>query len=144
MRIHAVVNHGGFQWRAPIKWSHSSWHTPVVCIMITWRSLTMVWTDSHPTACLLLLVLLSVLQRILKCVSWVLFLGAALAASHWTNWCLRSCCVPISDVFDEASANRLDMDLLWPAWDGCVLMICWCGIGEEDDNNKKWEALRII
>ena len=23
-------------------------------------------------------------------------------------------------------------------------MICWCGIGEEDDNEKKWEVLRII
>ena len=23
-------------------------------------------------------------------------------------------------------------------------MSCWCGIGEEDDNEKKWEVLRMV
>jgi hypothetical protein len=23
-------------------------------------------------------------------------------------------------------------------------MMCWCGIEEEDDNERKWEALRTI
>jgi hypothetical protein len=41
-------------------------------------------------------------------------LVAASAALMWTNWCLRSCCVPISDIFDEASANWPDLDPLGP------------------------------
>jgi hypothetical protein len=52
--------------------------------------------------------------------------------------------VPISDVFDEAPANRPDLELLGPGGGGCISMSCWCGIGEEDDNEKMWEALRII
>jgi len=50
----------------------------------------------------------------------------------------------MSDAFDVAAANRLDIDLLSPGWGGWVSMICWCGIGEEDDNKKKWEVLRAI
>jgi len=49
-----------------------------------------------------------------------------------------------TDVFDKAPANRLDMDPLRPGWGGYVSMICWCGIGVEDDNEKKLEVLRII
>jgi hypothetical protein len=71
-------------------------------------------------------------------------LVAASVASRWTTWCLRSCCVPISDIFDEASANWPDLDPLGPSRGGCVSIICWCGIGEEDDNEKRREALRII
>jgi len=52
--------------------------------------------------------------------------------------------VPISVVFDEAPANRLDLDPFGPGGGGCVSMICWCGIEDEDDNEKKWEVLRII
>jgi hypothetical protein len=49
------------------------------------------------------------------CGFWTgLHFADALAASRWTNWCLRSCCVPIIDVLDEVSANRLDLDLLGP------------------------------
>jgi hypothetical protein len=42
----------------------------------------------------------------------------------------------MSDVFDEAPANRLDFDLLSPGSVGCISMICWCGIAEKDDNKK--------
>jgi hypothetical protein len=69
---------------------------------------------------------------------------AVLAASRWTNWGLHSCSVPVSDVSDDAPANRPDWDPLGPAGGGCVSMICWCVIGEEDDNDMKWEVLRII
>ena len=69
---------------------------------------------------------------------------AAFAPSGWTNWCLRSCCVAMSDVFDVAPTNQLDVDPLSPGWGGCVSVICWCGIGEEDDNETKWEVLRTI
>jgi hypothetical protein len=44
---------------------------------------------------------------------------------------------------DVVPANRLDLDLLPPGRGSCVSMICWSGIREEDDNEKKWEALRI-
>ena len=69
---------------------------------------------------------------------------AALAVLWWTNRCQHSCCVPIRVVFDEAPANRLDLDQFRPGWGGCVSVMCRCGIAEEDDNEKKWEVLRII
>jgi len=99
--------------------------------MVHSRPLTMVWIYSHLTARCLLLVLLPVLRTIFKCVSWIAFFVAALAASRWINWFLRSCCVPMIDVLDEAPANSLDLDSLWPGWGGCVSVICWWGIEEE-------------
>jgi hypothetical protein len=47
-------------------------------------------------------------------------------------------------VFHVSPANRVDFDQLAAGWGGCVSMICWCGIGEKDDNKKKWEVLRTI
>jgi hypothetical protein len=35
-------------------------------------------------------------------------------------------------------------DPLSPGRGGCVSIMYWCGRGEEDDNEKKWEALRTI
>jgi len=52
--------------------------------------------------------------------------------------------MPISDVFNVSPANRLNFDPLTAGWGGCVSMIFLCGIGEEDDNEKKWEVLRTI
>ena len=69
---------------------------------------------------------------------------AAFAASRWTNWCLRSCSVPMGDIFDVAPANRLQVNRHASGWGGCVSMICCCGIAEEDDNEKMWEILRSI
>jgi len=48
----------------------------------------------------------------------------------------------MSDVFDVVSADRLDFDQLSLGWGGCVSMSGWCGIGEEVDNENKWEVLR--
>jgi hypothetical protein len=62
----------------------------------------------------------------------------------WTNKCLHSCCVPMSDQFDKALPNLLDFDLLIPGRGGCLFLSCWCEIGEEDDNGKMWDVLRII
>jgi len=140
----ASVNHRGFPLWAAIDWSRSSCHTPAVWYTVNWRPLTTVWIYSHPTACCFLSVLLPVLWTILHWASWVIFLVASLAASRCINWCLRSCCVPISDVLEEVPANQLDLDPLGPGWGGCVSVICWCGLGEEDDNEKKWVVLRII
>jgi len=52
--------------------------------------------------------------------------------------------MPVGDIVDVAPTNWLDLDPLSPGGGGCVSMVCWCGIGEEDDNEKKWEVLRTI
>ena len=54
------------------------------------------------------------------------------------------CVLAMSDVFDVAPANRLDFDPLSPGWGACCSIICWCGIGTEDDNEKKREVLRTL
>jgi len=79
-----------------------------------------------------------------KCAFWVIFLVAALAALLRTIWCLGSCCVHMSDILDVAHANWLDFDPLSPGCGGCVCIIWWCAIGEEVDNETKWEFLRTI
>jgi hypothetical protein len=50
--------------------------------------------------------------------------------------------VPRISVFDVAPPNLPVFDPLSPGAGGCVSIMCWCGIGEEDDNERKWEALR--
>jgi len=52
--------------------------------------------------------------------------------------------VPSIPVIEVAPVNQLEFDPLSPGGVGCILMICWCGIGEEDNNEKMWEALRTI
>ena len=58
--------------------------------------------------------------------------------------CLRYCCVPRISVFDVAPANLAVVDPVSPGGGGCISMMCLCGIGEEDDNERKWEALSTI
>jgi len=79
-----------------------------------------------------------------KWASWFIFLVGASAALRWTRWCLRARCVPFSDLFNVSPANRLDFNPLGAGWGGCVSMIHWGVIEEEDDNQKKWEVLRTI
>ena len=52
--------------------------------------------------------------------------------------------MPISEGFDVVPVNQLDSDLFSPGWGGCVSIICWCTIGEYDDNEKKGEVLRTL
>ena len=52
--------------------------------------------------------------------------------------------MPRISVFDVAPTNGPVFDPLSPGGGGCVSMMGWCGIGEEDDNEKNWEILRII
>jgi len=144
VQTNVMVEHGGFPLWVVINWSRSSRRIPAAWYTVNWWLLTTVWIYSHTAACCFLFVLLPVLGMIFKCASWVILLVAALAASRWTNWWLHSCCVPISDLFVKTPANRLDSDPLGTGWGGCVFMICWCGIAEEDDNEKMWEVLRII
>jgi len=144
VRTKAFINHGGFPLRAARYWSCSSLRIPAVHYSINWQPSTIIWTYSHPIVCCFLFILLLVLRTIFKCASWVMFSVATLAASQCTNWCLRRCCVPWSDALNEAPVVSLDSDLLSPVWGVCVVMTCWCGKGEEDDNQKKWEVLRNI
>jgi len=140
----AFVDHGGFPFQAVIHWSCSSLRAHAVCYMVCWRPFPSSWIYSHPSSCCFLSLLLPVLWMMFQCAYWVICLLTALAELHWTDWCLRSCCVPMIAVIDVAPTNQLDLDPLSPGWGGCVSMICWCEIGEEDDNEKKWEALRTI
>jgi len=136
----ALVDHGGFPLLVEIDWSRSPHRKPATWYAVHWQPMTPVWIYSHETAYFILFVLLPVLWTIFKCASWVIFSVAALAASRKTTWCLRSCWLPIRDIFYEAP----DSHPLRPGLGGCVSMICWCGIGEEDDINKKCHVLRII
>jgi hypothetical protein len=140
----AFVDYGGFPLLAAINWSSSFQCTPAVYYTVNWLPFTIVWIYSHWTACCFIIVLLSVLMMIFKCASRVISLVGAMTASWWTNWCLRSGCVTITDVLDKAPVNRPDLDPLGPGWGGCESMICCCGIWENDDNETKWEVLRII
>ena len=144
MWTNAIVDHEGFPSQAALNWSRTSLQTPAGRYVVRQRPFTWLWLYSHPAACCFLFLLLPVLRTVIKCASWVICVVAALAVLRWTNCWLHSCCVPIIAVFDLAPANRLGIDPLSPGWGGCVSMICWCGIGEKDDNEKKWEALRTI
>jgi len=144
LQMKALDHHGGCPLRMVINWSCNSLSTPALNCIISGQPFTMIWIYLHPTVCFFVFVLFPVLRTIFKTASWVLFLVASLAESRCTNWCLHSCCVPMRDVFNESPANRLDFDPLVPGCGGCVSIICCCGIGEEDDNEKKWEVLRNI
>jgi len=144
VQANALVNHGGFWWRAEMNWSQSSLHIPAVYYTILWPWFTLIWIYSHPIACCFLLLLLPVLRTIFKCTSWVIFLVAALTASWCTNWCLHSCCVPESDSLCVMPVDPPGLVPFSPGWGVCVAMSCWCRIEEKDDNEKKWEVLRNI
>jgi len=142
VRTNAFVDHGGFPLQAALNSLRSSLRTLAVRYLVNWPPFASRWT--HPTACSFLVFLLPVLRTIFKCSTWVICLVAALAALRWTNLCLRSCCVLGMSVFVVAPANRPVFDPLSPGGCGCVSMMCWWGIGEEDDNERNWEALRTI
>jgi len=144
MRMDALVDHGGFPLRTEMNWSQSSLHTPSVYYMVCWPSFGLIWAYSHPIACCFSFLLLPVLRTISECASWDIFLEAALSALRWTNWCLPSRCVPESAVLGVMPIDPPGSVPFSPCWGVCVAMICWCRIGEEDDNEKKWEVLRNI
>jgi len=144
VRTNAFVDHGGFPLRAVIYSLLSSLRTPTVRYTVNWPPIASIWIHSHPTTCCFLCSLLPVSWTIFKCASWVICLVAASAALRWTNLCLHSCCVPTISVLDVAPPNLLVFDPLSPGGGGSVSMMCWCGIGEEDHNERKWESLRTI
>jgi len=134
VRTDACVDHGGFLLRAAMNSLHSSLRTLTVCYTVNRPPFASIWIYSHWTACCFLFLLLPVLWTMFKCASWVICLVATLAALWWS-------CVPRIFVFDVAPANLPVFDPLSPGGGGCVSIMCWCGIGEENDNERKWEAL---
>jgi len=144
VRKKAFLDHGGFPLRAAMNWLRRTLWTPAVRYTVYWPLSASIWIYSDPTACCFLFLLLPILRTIFKCASWVICLVAVLAASWWTNLCLRSFCVPIISVFDVAPANWPVFDPLSPGGGGWVSIMSWCRIEEEDDNERKWEALRTI
>ena len=70
----------------------------------------------------------------------------------WLHWQRRGeltcvCALVVRQefgVFDVAPANLPVFDPLPPHVGGFVSMMCLCGIGQKDDNERKWEALRTI
>jgi len=128
VRMNSLVDHGGFPLCAAINLSRRSIGTPVIRYTVNWWPFTTVWIYSHPNQRCFLFALRSVLQTIFQSASWRILWVTALAELWWTHWGLRSGCVPMSDIFDEAPANQLDLDPLWPGWGCCVSMIYWCEI----------------
>jgi len=137
VRTKAFVDHGAFPLPAAINLLRSPLWTPAVHYTVYWPPFTSIWISSHPTACCFLFLRLPVLRTISKWAAWVISLVAALSASRWTNFCLRSCCVRRMSVFELAPGNRPVFDPRSPDGGGCVSMMCWCGIEEEDDNKRK-------
>jgi len=70
----------------------------------------------------------------------VIFAVGALVATWWSNRYLRCCCVPLRDALEDAFGTLLNSDLLSPRRVDSVPLIWCCRIGEEDDNEEKWEA----
>lgn len=110
VRTNDLCEQGGFPLRAVAHGSQSSLCTPGVWYPVNYSALITVWINSHHTACCVLLVLLPILWIIVQSASWVIFVLALSAMSHWTNCCLSCCFVPISDIFDQAPANCQDLD----------------------------------
>jgi hypothetical protein len=135
---------GGFQLQTTTNWVCSSLRIPALRDVVNSPPLNLIGIYSHPTECIFLFVLFPVLWMISKDTFWITCLVAALAVSRRTNSCLHSCRVARIAVVDVEPANLPVFDPLSPGGGGCVTMSCWCGIGEEDDNEGKWEALRTI
>jgi hypothetical protein len=144
VRTIAFLDHGGFPLRAAMNSFRSSLRTAAIRYGLKWPPIAWKWIHSHPSTYCFLYLLLPVLRTIFKCASWVICMVAALAASRWTTLCLHSCCVPRICIVDVAPANLPVFDPLSPGGGGCVFMMCWCGIEENNDNERKWEALRTI
>jgi hypothetical protein len=140
----SFINHGGFPLWAGINSICCSLTAPGVPYMVHSPPIASIWIFSHPTSRCYLLFLLAILRTILQRASWVIWLVAPLAALWWINFCLHYGGVPRISVFVVEPANLLVFNTLSPGWGGCVSMIYWGGIGEKDDNERKWEALRTI
>jgi len=122
----ALVDPGGLLlWKA-MNWSHSSLHTPAVRYILSLLSSTQIWIDKHPIPCCFLVFLFPVLRTFFECASWVMCSVATIAASRWTNWCLRCYCVSPSDALLEVPVVRLDSAPIAPGRSVSGAMACCC------------------
>jgi len=144
VQTNAFVYNGGFPLCAAINLLCSSLQSHAVRYTVNWLLFTSIWIYSHPTGCCFWFVHLPVLWTIFKCASWVICLVAALAASQWANLCLHSSCVRRIAVLDVTPVDLVVFDPLSPGRGSSVSMMCWLWIGEEVDNERKWEALWTI
>jgi len=124
----ALVNHGDLLLREAINWSRSSLHTPAVRYIFSWPLFTQIWIDSHPIACCFRFLLLPVLRTCFQCASCVMFSVATIAASRWTNWCLRFCWVSPRGALREAPVVPLDSAPITPWGSVSEAMPCCCRI----------------
>ena len=140
----ALVDQGGLPIKPAINLLCSSLRTLAAHYMVNQPPFASIWMYSHPAACCFWFLPLPVWRTIFKFASWVIWLVAALAASLWTNLGPGCCCVPRIEVFDVVPAKLPIFDALSPGGGDCVCMMWWCGLEDEDDNERKWEALRTI
>jgi hypothetical protein len=75
---------------------------------------------------LLLLLAASGFKYLSKCASCVIFSVAIIAASRWTNWCLRCCCVSPSGALLEAPVIQLDSTPIAPGGSVAGGVACCC------------------
>jgi len=127
VRTNAFVDLGGLLLQEVINLSRSSLHTPAVRYIVSWPSSTLTWIDSHLIARCFLFLLVPVLHTVFKCASWAIFSVATIAASQWTNWCLRCCSVSTGGVLLKAPVVRLDSAPSAPGWSVSGAMACCCG-----------------
>jgi len=123
----ALVDHGGFPLQAMIHCSRSSLCTLAEHHIGSWPSSTSIWIDSHPIAYFFSFLLHLVLRTVFKCVAWVIFSVATIAASRWTNHCLCCCCVSPVGALVVVPVVRLDSAPIAPGWSVSVAMTCSCG-----------------
>ena len=143
MRTDALVDHGGFLLQAAIHWSRSSLRTPAVCYTVSWPSFTSIWIDSHPIACCFFFLLLVVLCGIFKCASWVVYLVATIAASRWTNQCLRCCCVSRGGASLKEPVVWLDSASISTGWSISGAMTCCYGMVRKMITKRSGKSWRL-
>jgi hypothetical protein len=114
--------------REAINWSCSSPNTPAGRCILNWQWSTQLWIDSPPIAGCFIFSLLPVLRALFKWVSWVIFSVATIAASCWTNWCLRCCCVSPSGTLLEVPVIRPDSTPIAPGGTVSGAIACGCRI----------------
>jgi len=120
----------GLPWKflllAVINWSHRSLRTAAVYYIVSWPPFTSIWSYSYLIACCFLFLRLPVLYTVFECAYWVICWVAAIAASRWTNLCLRCRSVSLGGAWVEAPVVRLDSDSIAPGSCVSAAMTC-CG-----------------
>jgi len=94
--------------------------------------------------CGFVFLLLQVSQTMCKCISWVIFLVATSAVLWCSDWCLRSCGLPQSNVVGLTPDDPAGLVPFSSRCGICVAMIFWREIEKEDDNEEKWDGLKNI